>query len=158
MKDWQNLIMVNQFGQRFWNEVDGSYKFFNAAMGYHGDKSKLNGGGPIWAIFDADAATREKWKPKPPHVDPDGYFFSADTLAELAGKIKNPVSEAADVRRGAAGDGGPLQFLRRRRRRQGLQEADADAQDRDAAVLRGVVDADPARHADRAAHQHQRAR
>src|SRR5262249_47990180 len=30
-----------------------------------------------------------KWKPEPPHVDPDGYFFSADTLSELAGKIKN---------------------------------------------------------------------
>jgi urocanate reductase len=90
VKDWQNLIMVNQFGKRFWNEADGSYKFFNAAMAYHGDKSKLNGGGPIWAIFDAEAATREKWKPEPPHVDPDGYFFRADTLVELAAKIKNP--------------------------------------------------------------------
>jgi succinate dehydrogenase/fumarate reductase flavoprotein subunit len=89
VKDWQNLIMVNQFGKRFWNEADGSYRFFNAAMAYNGDKSKLNGGGPIWAIFDAEAATREKWNTKPPQVDPDGYFFSADTLAELAGKIKN---------------------------------------------------------------------
>ena len=61
VKDWQNLIMVNQFGRRFWNEVDGSHKFFNAAMAYHGDKGKLNGGGPIWAIFDAEAAAREKW-------------------------------------------------------------------------------------------------
>jgi succinate dehydrogenase/fumarate reductase flavoprotein subunit len=90
VKDWQDLIMVNQFGKRFWNEVDGSYAFFNAALAYNGDKSKLNGGGPIWAIFDAEAATREKWKPVPPQVDPDGYFFSADTLAELAGKIRNP--------------------------------------------------------------------
>ena len=51
VKDWQNLIMVNQFGRRFWNEVDGSHKFFAAAMDYHGDKTKLNGGGPIWAIL-----------------------------------------------------------------------------------------------------------
>ena len=72
VKDWQDLIMVNQFGQRFWNEVDGSYKFFNAAMAYNGDKNKLNGGGPIWAIFDADGAAREKWNTKPPNVDPDG--------------------------------------------------------------------------------------
>ena len=72
VKDWQNMIFVNQFGQRFWNEVDGSHKFFAAAMGYNGDKTKLNGGGPIWAIFDADAVAREKWKPEPPHVDPDG--------------------------------------------------------------------------------------
>jgi len=59
-------------------------------MAYNGDPSKLNGGGPIWAIFDADAATREKWNTKPPNVDLDGWFFSADTIAELAGKIKNP--------------------------------------------------------------------
>ena len=89
VKDWQNLIMVNQFGKRFWDEGDGSYKFFNAAMAYHGDKTKLNGGGPIWAIFDADGAAREKWNTKPPNVDPDGWFFAADTLAELAGRIKN---------------------------------------------------------------------
>jgi succinate dehydrogenase/fumarate reductase flavoprotein subunit len=90
VKDWQNLIMVNQFGQRFWDEGDDSHKFFNAAMAYSGDKSKLNGGGPIWAIFDADAAAREKWNTKPPNVDPDGWFYSADTLGELAGRIKNP--------------------------------------------------------------------
>jgi urocanate reductase len=90
VEDWQNLIFVNQNGKRFWNEVDGSYNFFAACMAWHGDKSKLNGGGPIWAIFDADGAAREKWNTKPPNVDLDGYFFSADTIAELAGKIKNP--------------------------------------------------------------------
>jgi succinate dehydrogenase/fumarate reductase flavoprotein subunit len=90
VKDWQDMIFVNQNGERFWNEVDGSYKFFAAAMGWNGDTRKLNGGGPVWAIFDADGAAREKWKPEPPHVDPDGYFYSADTVAELAGRIKNP--------------------------------------------------------------------
>jgi succinate dehydrogenase/fumarate reductase flavoprotein subunit len=95
VKDWQDIIMVNQFGQRFWNEADESYKFFNAAMAYHGDKTKLNGGGPIWAIFDADGVAREKWNTKPPNVDPDGFFFAADTLAELAGKIKNPYQKQA---------------------------------------------------------------
>ena len=90
VKDWQDLIMVNQFGKRFWDEGDGSYNFFNAAMAYNGDKTKLNGGGPIWAIFDADGAAREKWNTKPPNVDPDGWFYQADTLAELAGRIKNP--------------------------------------------------------------------
>ena len=88
--DWQEAILVDQIGQRFWNELDSSYEFINAAMGYNGDKTKLNGGGPIWAIFDADAVARQKWKPKPPHVDPDGYFASADTIFELAGRIKNP--------------------------------------------------------------------
>jgi succinate dehydrogenase/fumarate reductase flavoprotein subunit len=89
VEDWQNMIFVNQTGKRFWNEVDGSYRYFAAAMGYNGDSKKLNGGGPIWAIFDADAVAREKWDPKPPHVDPE-YFFSAETIAELAGRIKGP--------------------------------------------------------------------
>ena len=88
--NWQNLILVNQGGRRFWNEVDARYDFFAAAMAYDGESSKLNGGGPIWAIFDHDAVTREEWDPRPPNVDLDGYFFSADTIAELAGKITNP--------------------------------------------------------------------
>ena len=88
--DWHEAILVNQFGKRFWNELDSSYDFINAALGNHGDTDKLNGGGPVWAIFDADAVARQKWKPEPPHVDPDGYFFSADTIYELAGRIRNP--------------------------------------------------------------------
>ena len=88
--DWQDLILVNQIGRRFWNEVDARYDFFAAAMAYSGDSSKLNGGGPIWAIFDRDAVAREDWEPRQPNVDPDGYFFTADTIAELAGKIANP--------------------------------------------------------------------
>ena len=49
-----------------------------------------NGGGPIWAIFDSDAVKREGWEVVPPHVDiAGGYFFSAPTIAELAGSITN---------------------------------------------------------------------
>jgi hypothetical protein len=61
--DWQNMIFVNQTGKRFWNEVDLSNDFFAAAMAYSGDEAKLNGGGPIWAIFDSDAVAREEWIP-----------------------------------------------------------------------------------------------
>jgi succinate dehydrogenase/fumarate reductase flavoprotein subunit len=88
--DWQEAILVNQFGLRFWNELDNSYAYINAALANHGDTTKRNGGGPIWAIFDADAVARQSWKPVPPHVDPDGYFFQGDTVFELAGRIKNP--------------------------------------------------------------------
>jgi succinate dehydrogenase/fumarate reductase flavoprotein subunit len=45
--------------------------------------------GPQWAIFDADAVGREGWKVVPPYVDPDGYFFSGNTLDELAAAVKN---------------------------------------------------------------------
>jgi hypothetical protein len=112
--NWQDVIMVNMLGQRFYDEtgaqfiannyksidpyVQGSYlnaknakynpnNWINAALAGIGDGH--NGGGPIWAIFDADAVTREKWNPTPPNVDIDaGFFFSADTLAGLAKKIE----------------------------------------------------------------------
>jgi hypothetical protein len=112
--DWQNLILVNMLGKRFYDETAGQFtannaktvdpyvpysylnaknikydpaNWMNAALAGIGDG--FNGGGPIWAIFDADAVTREKWNTKPPDVDIDaGMFFQADTLADLAGKIK----------------------------------------------------------------------
>lgn len=91
---YQNLILVNQAGARFWNEMDSSYDFLNACLGNNGnlgkDDNKTNGGGPIWAIFDSDAVRRENWDPEPPNVDPNGWFSSADTIAELARGIRNP--------------------------------------------------------------------
>jgi len=81
---------VNMVGLRFWNELDSSYDFLAACLGsavLDGGKARV--GGPIWAIFDSDAVNREKWVPTPPNVDPNGYFFSADTLTELAGKLVN---------------------------------------------------------------------
>jgi succinate dehydrogenase/fumarate reductase flavoprotein subunit len=112
--DWQNVITVNMLGKRFYDETGrqftansykgidpyshGSYlnaknvrfepnNWINAAMAGIGDGH--NGGGPIWAIFDSAAVEREKWDPKPPNVDIDaGFFFSADTIGELASKIK----------------------------------------------------------------------
>jgi succinate dehydrogenase/fumarate reductase flavoprotein subunit len=38
---------------------------------------------------------REKWVPNPPNVDPAGYFFRGDTLAELARNISNPYQRVA---------------------------------------------------------------
>ena len=114
--DWQNVVLVNLLGKRFYDETAGNYtansynrldpydqyshlnltriKFapngwVAAALAGIGDGH--NGGGPIWAIFDADAVRREEWSPSPPNVDRErGFFFSADTLAELAAKIVMP--------------------------------------------------------------------
>jgi succinate dehydrogenase/fumarate reductase flavoprotein subunit len=112
--DWQDVILVNMLGKRFYDETSGHFtystyrsvdpyepysylnvrnvkynpnNFINAALAGIGDGH--NGGGPIWAIFDADAAAREKWQPKPPYVDTDaGFFFSAGSIGELAATIK----------------------------------------------------------------------
>jgi hypothetical protein len=91
VKDYQDVILVKENGLRFHDETASSrdYEYYAAALAWTGDPNKFNGGGPIWAIFDADAVAREEWHVKPPHVDPDGYFFSADTIEELAAKIVN---------------------------------------------------------------------
>jgi predicted oxidoreductase len=119
--DWQNLILVNQLGQRFYDETKGDYpngnryneispyrpadyrnnahidfdptqyNFFNAAVAMNAASGPPDyAAGPIWAIFDADAVAREQWQVTPPSVDPDGYFFSAHSLVELAAAINNP--------------------------------------------------------------------
>jgi succinate dehydrogenase/fumarate reductase flavoprotein subunit len=113
--DWQDVILVNQKGRRFYDEtvpqytannhngvenyVPGSWRnarditynprnFINAALAGTGEAR--NGGGPIWAIFDSQAVQREGWVPEPPHVDMEqGYFFKADTIEGLAFAIKN---------------------------------------------------------------------
>jgi succinate dehydrogenase/fumarate reductase flavoprotein subunit len=114
VSDWQNVITVNMLGRRFYDEtckqftannynavkpyVHGHYlnaetikykpnNWLNAAMQGIGDGK--NGGGPIWAIFDSAACEREKWDPNPPSVDEaNGFFFRANTIEELAAKIK----------------------------------------------------------------------
>jgi hypothetical protein len=115
VRDYQNLILVNQAGLRFYDETKGGYtsndyhdvepytsgsyrnaadihyspaNFLNAALA--GTGGALNGGGPIWAIFDSDAVKREGWIVLPPHVDiAEGYFFSGSTIADLAANIVN---------------------------------------------------------------------
>jgi succinate dehydrogenase/fumarate reductase flavoprotein subunit len=111
--NWQDLILVNLLGKRFYDETGGPYiannynsidpyvqgswrngrnmqwnpnNFLNAALA--GTDDGHNGGGPIWAIFDQDAVEREGWRPTPPNVDiAAGFFFAADRLADLAEKI-----------------------------------------------------------------------
>jgi hypothetical protein len=111
--NWQDAILVNMLGKRFYDETGGQFtandyksldpytqgsylnaknikynpnNYIDAALA--GISDSHNGGGPIWAIFDADAVTRERWNPTPPNVDVDnGLFFQADTLADLAKTI-----------------------------------------------------------------------
>lgn len=102
VRDYQDVILVNMLGQRFYDETASSslsrpggavaiYDYFAAALSsavVEENGRKRRAGGPIWAIFDADAVSREKWDPRPPFVDEaHGYFFRADTLAQLAGKL-----------------------------------------------------------------------
>jgi FAD binding domain-containing protein len=85
VKDYQNLIHVNQAGVRFVNEAATGFDWWNPCLEWHGGTGE--GGGPIWAIFDADGAKREGWVCAPPYVDAEGWFFSGRTVAELAARI-----------------------------------------------------------------------
>jgi succinate dehydrogenase/fumarate reductase flavoprotein subunit len=114
VKDYQDLILVNMLGNRFYDETQGQYpsgnhntlpdyapaswenarnvtwapqNYLNAAMQYLGKNGDtLNGGGPIWAIFDSSAVKREDWILGFPNTDPE-YFYEASDLQELAEKI-----------------------------------------------------------------------
>src|SRR5262245_23613871 len=106
VQDYQNAICVNTLGQRFYNETverdlstelgaHAVYEYMAAASAsavLDGPHGKERIGGPVWVIFDAAAAKRERWTLAPPFVDiARGYFFSADTLGELARKLtQNP--------------------------------------------------------------------
>jgi len=120
VKDWHDLILVNQVGRRFYDETKGDYptgnkfkdvdpytpasyhnaanikydstkyNFFNAAVAMNEASAPPDySAGPVWAIFDSDAVAREGWKVTPPYVDTDGWFFSGNTLTELAAAIKS---------------------------------------------------------------------
>jgi FAD binding domain-containing protein len=96
--DYQNLIQVNQVGRRFVNEFATGFDWWNPCLELNGGKGE--GGGPIWAIFDADAVKRERWTCARPYVDPEGWFFSGSSLRELASRIvskyqKEPMPAAA---------------------------------------------------------------
>jgi hypothetical protein len=87
VRDYQNLIHVNQIGRRVVNEMLTGPDWWNACLAPNGGTG--NGGGPIWAVFDAASTSREEWVCEPPFVDPNGWFFQGDTLAEVAGRIAN---------------------------------------------------------------------
>ena len=112
VRNWQDAIIVNQVGRRFYNEMQDGYPsgtfhgfldpylqgdWRNASrikytpMNYVDAALAINEGstppdyaaGPQWAIFDAEAVKRENWNLNPTAVRPE-YFFTAATLAELA--------------------------------------------------------------------------
>ena len=145
MTDWHEAILVDQTGKRFWNELDSSYDFINAALGHHGDTDQAQ-------RRRADLGDLRRRRGGAAEVEvrrrrtsiPDGYFSTADTIFELAGKIDNPhqkqpmsgaaLQETVNRYNSFVTSGVDADF----------KQADAAAQDREAAVLCGVVDADPA--------------
>jgi hypothetical protein len=138
-EQFQHLIVVNQVGKRFFNEIkvilrEGGAAFpagpskgqpreglahvqtdwrnasaenirntysepnaIHAAMAMNeGSTAPDYFPGPIWTIFDRAAVERGGWNIDPPFTSStNGYFFVADTIEELAAKIKDATNSSA---------------------------------------------------------------
>jgi hypothetical protein len=81
--DWRNAR--HEWVRQMYNYDHG----LDAALAMNeGSKAPHYYSGPIWAIFDEDAIDRTGWELRFPFVnESNGYYFKADTIDELAGKI-----------------------------------------------------------------------
>lgn len=104
--DYKSMIVVNMLGQRCGNEdllIDSrsmpkSYEYFETALcsvfiDADGDGNAECYGGPLWGIFDQEAADRNDWDMENAVDYAYGYAFKADTLEELAEKVVNKYYE-----------------------------------------------------------------
>ena len=105
--NFDGAIQVNMLGKRFYDEDaqngfysdgDGMWDYFAACFGSvildEGTPEARRVGGPLWTIFDADYAKSEGFTCTYPDVDiENGYFFSGDTIEELAAAIVNKYYE-----------------------------------------------------------------
>ena len=120
VKDWHDLILVNQVGEAFLRRDPGRLPRRQQAQGHRSlharrppqhphpvrppplqllqrrggherglQSPRLLGRAGMGHLRLRRGGT-EGWKVIPPYVDPDGYFFTAGTLADLAAAIENP--------------------------------------------------------------------
>jgi len=81
--DWRNC------SPGWVKEMYNGYPALDAAMAMNeGSQPPHFYSGPLWAIFDRGTIERDGWNINPPFTADNGYFFSADTIEELARKIQ----------------------------------------------------------------------
>lgn len=88
VSNYQDLIQVNMAGVRFADETKSGYPdYLDAAMNINSaSKAPDFSSGPVWAIFDADAVTRENWKVGAPNTDPL-FFYQANDIPSLVQQL-----------------------------------------------------------------------
>jgi len=99
--DWRNC------SPEWVKQMYNGYPALDAAMAMNeGSRPPHFYSGPLWAIFDRGTIERDKWDISPPFTADNGYFFSADTIEELARKIEKghefqrvPLSNLAETAR-----------------------------------------------------------
>jgi hypothetical protein len=81
--DWRNC------SPDWVKQMYNAYPGLDAAMAMNeGSQPPHFYSGPLWAIFDRGTIERDGWNISPPFTADNGYFFSADTIEELAQKIQ----------------------------------------------------------------------
>jgi glycine/D-amino acid oxidase-like deaminating enzyme len=81
--DWRNC------SPEWVKQMYNGHPAVDAAMAMNeGSKAPHFYSGPLWAIFDRGTIERDNWDISPPFTADNGYFFSADTIEELARKIE----------------------------------------------------------------------
>jgi gas vesicle protein len=82
-----DIVHVNMAGQRFAGEDAANYPWIDAAMAINPASTGPDyAAGPVWAIFDSAAVTRENWTLGAPYTDAL-FFYQANDLPTLATQI-----------------------------------------------------------------------
>jgi hypothetical protein len=79
--DWRNASVAHIRSTYNWGPGSDAALAMN-----EGSRAPDYSSGPVWAIFDQAAVNANGWQLRQPYIanPPDGNFFKADTLAELA--------------------------------------------------------------------------
>jgi hypothetical protein len=79
--DWRNASVDHIRSTYAWGSGSDAALAMN-----EGSRAPDYSSGPVWAIFDQAAVDANGWQVRYPYIadPPNGYFFKADTLAELA--------------------------------------------------------------------------
>ncbi len=117
VKDWQDIIMVNQFGKRFWDEADEFLQILQRRDGLQRRQEQAQRRRPDLG----DLRRRRRGPREMEHQAAECRSRRLVLLGRHAFRVgrpdQEPIPEAADARRGADRNRRPLQFIRRRRRR-----------------------------------------
>jgi succinate dehydrogenase/fumarate reductase flavoprotein subunit len=96
-KDWQNLILVNQLGQRFYDETKGDYpngNFYNEITPYtHGDyrnNARIDYHPTAYNFFNAAVAMNAASAPPDYAAGPIWAIFDADAVAREQWRVTPP--------------------------------------------------------------------
>jgi hypothetical protein len=79
--DWRNATVAKVRSTYVWGSGSDAALAMN-----EGSRAPDYSSGPVWAIFDQAAVDANEWPIRYPYIadPPNGFFFKADTIAELA--------------------------------------------------------------------------